>query len=400
MLLNYKRTMPIKNNHINVNVKNVIKLDHNKKKTRRRRKNKNNKNIPIPLARPNNSVYNPNAITYQTGGGGGGSIQYSANKPTYDMKPRIGFGIDPNSDTTSTNMTQQLLLEHQKKNDDKTNQMFLEYQNNNEDLTNQRFLDYQNMNDDRTNKMFLAYHTNFVNGMKLYHNNYYEPLKNDIHILKSDFDSYKNTYPIIYEPHSPLPERYTNDFLINNDDNNAVIEYNNEPEYNFDNIYNSKNADKFDDKEGYPILESNNADNLSSPLFDEFFNNTNLKNNIDETNLKNDIDNTNNLNEDFDVESVDEDENDLPKNDAVLEVRMIPQYLSKVNNAKNLQYINKTYGLNINNQNLNVKSFKDKIKQKLMQLNPSIKESNIIVNLPADRLSDNQIAEGKKITRK
>ncbi len=125
--------MPNKN-HINVNVKNVIKLDHNKKKTRRRRKNKNNKNIPIPLARPNNSVYNPNAITYQTGVSGvgstgvgsshpssqGGSIQYPINKSAYDTKPRIGFGIDPNSDTASTNMTQQLLLEHQKKNDDKS----------------------------------------------------------------------------------------------------------------------------------------------------------------------------------------------------------------------------------------------------------------------------------------
>ena len=88
--------MPTKNNHINVNVKNVIKLDQNKKKTRRRRKNKNNKNI-MPLARPNNSVYNPNTITYQTGG----SIQYpTINKSGYDMKPRIGFGIDPNSDTT------------------------------------------------------------------------------------------------------------------------------------------------------------------------------------------------------------------------------------------------------------------------------------------------------------
>jgi hypothetical protein len=119
--------MPIKNNHINVNVKNVIKLDHNKKKTRRTRKNKNNKNMPIPLARPNNSNYNPNAITYQTSGVGG-SIQYPpSNKPTYDMKPRIGFGIDPNSDTTSTNMTQQLLLEHQKKNDDKTKKMLLDY---------------------------------------------------------------------------------------------------------------------------------------------------------------------------------------------------------------------------------------------------------------------------------
>ena len=31
--------MPIKNNHINVNVKNVIKLDHNKKKKTRRKNN-------------------------------------------------------------------------------------------------------------------------------------------------------------------------------------------------------------------------------------------------------------------------------------------------------------------------------------------------------------------------
>jgi hypothetical protein len=347
--------MPNKN-HINVNVKNVIKLDHNNKKTRRRRKNKNNKNIPIPLARPNNSVYNPNAITYQTGvsgvGSTGGSIILPpTNKAGYDTKPRIGFGIDPN-DTNSTNMTQQLLLEHQKKNDDNTKQMLF------------------------------AYHKNFVNGMKVYHNNYYEPLKNDIHILKSDFDSYTNTYPIIYEPHSPLPERYTNDFLINNDDNNA--------EYNLDNIYNSKNADNFDDKEGYPILESNNADNFLPPPFKEFvtntFNTTNLKNNIDETNLKNDFD-----------EQSDDDENDLPKNDAVLEVVMISQYLSKVNNAENLRYINKTYGLNINSKNLNVGLFKDKIKQKLKELNPSIDASSIIVKLPATKLTDKQIAEGKKI---
>ena len=133
--------MPIKNNHINVNVKNVIKLDHNKKKTRRRRKNKNNKNIPLPLARPNNSVYNPNGITYQTGVGSshpsvqGGSIQYPINKSAYDTKPRIGWQ-DPN-DTNSTNMTQQLLLEHQKQNEDKTNQLLLEHQNKNDDKTNQ-----------------------------------------------------------------------------------------------------------------------------------------------------------------------------------------------------------------------------------------------------------------------
>ena len=327
MLLNYKRKMPIKNNHINVNVKNVIKLDHNKKKTRRRRKNKNNKNIPIPLARPNNSVYNPNAITYQTGVGSShpsiqGSIQYSTNKSTYDMKPRIGFGIDPNSDTTSTNMTQQLLLEHQKQNDDKTNERFLDY------------------------------HTNFVNGMKLYHESYYEP-------LKSDFDRFTNTYPTIYQQQSPSSaEHYTNNLLINYDDNNvkkitpylnkyksAVDNTNNnrkiehgydEPEFNFDNIYNSKNADNFDDKEDYPILESNNADNFSPPPFDEFVSNA-----FNNTKLKNDIDNTN-LNEAFDVESVDEDENDLPKNDAVLEEKTFAIYFSQIKDPKILNYINKS----------------------------------------------------------
>ena len=327
MLLNYKRKMPIKNNHINVNVKNVIKLDHNKKKTRRRRKNKNNKNIPIPLARPNNSVYNPNAITYQTGVGSShpsiqGSIQYSTNKSTYDMKPRIGFGIDPNSDTTSTNMTQQLLLEHQKQNDDKTNERFLDY------------------------------HTNFVNGMKLYHESYYEP-------LKSDFDRFTNTYPTIYQQQSPSSaEHYTNNLLINYDDNNvkkitpylnkyksAVNNTNNnrkiehgydEPEFNFDNIYNSKNADNFDDKEDYPILESNNADNFSPPPFDEFVSNA-----FNNTKLKNDIDNTN-LNEAFDVESVDEDENDLPKNDAVLEEKTFAIYFSQIKDPKILNYLNKS----------------------------------------------------------
>ena len=238
------------------------------------------------------------------------------------MKPRIGFGIDPNSDTTSTNMTQQLLLEHQKQNEDKTNQLLLEH---------------QNKNDDNTKKMFLAYHTNFVNGMKLYHNNYYEPLKNDIHILKSDFDSYTNTYPTIYQQ-SPLPERYTNELLYD-DDNNAMYNTNNNkkieydvPEINMDNIYNSKNADKFDDKEGNPILESNNADNFLRPPFDEYFNpnNTNLKNDND-TNLKNDLD-----------EQSDDDENDLPKNDAVLEEKTFPIYFSQIKDPKILNYINKS----------------------------------------------------------
>ena len=382
MLLNYKRKMPIKNNHINVNVKNVIKLDHNKKKTRRRRKNKNNKNIPIPLARPNNSVYNPNAITYQTGVGNShpsiqGSIQYSTNKSTYDMKPRIGFGIDPNSDTTSTNMTQQLLLEHQKQNDDKTNERFLDY------------------------------HTNFVNGMKLYHESYYEP-------LKSDFDRFTNTYPTIYQQQSPSPaEHYTNNLLINYDDNNvkkitpylnkyksAVNNTNNnrkiehgydEPEFNFDNIYNSKNADNFDDKEDYPILESNNADNFSPPPFDEFVSNA-----FNNTKLKNDIDNTN-LNEAFDVESVDEDENDLPKNDAVLEEKTFAIYFSQIKDPKILNYINKSdprLGLTVP-PGIGGGAFNLLLLNKLKQ-STNTKIKGLKFNIPARFFTEEQIKKLKK----
>ena len=43
---------------------------------------------------------------------------------------------------------------------------------------------------------------------------------------------------------------------------------------------------------------------------------------------------------------------------------------------------------------------KYELKQKLNELNPSIKQSKIIFNLQADRLSDKQISEGKKITIK
>ena len=424
MLLNYKRTMPIKNNHINVNVKNVIKLDHNKKKTRRRRKNKNNKNIPIPLARPNNSVYNPNAITYQTGVGGGGgvggSIQYpTSNKPTYDMKPRIGFGIDPNSDTTSTNMTQQLLLEHQKKNDDKTKKMLLDY-----------------------NKYIQE-------SVSAYHTNYYEPLLREHNNLQTDFNKNKiNNYAILQQ--SPLKETYINDFNI--DDNLDPWADTDDDEKYSDNtnpILASNNADKFSprpfenvtdpEKQNLkdpaiphntnPILASDNANNpinlpgkqnlkdpaiphntnpiLASDNADNFLprpfeNNTDpdnankfLPQPIDEF-VTNTLNNTN-LKKHFENELVDQQQ---PNDDSVLEEVMVPQYLSKVNNKDHLKYINESYGLNINSKNLSVALFKDKIKEKLKKSNPSIKQSKIIVNLPATKLTDNQIAEGKKITKK
>ena len=364
--------MPIKNNHINVNVKNVIKLDHNKKK-KTKRKRKNNKNI-MPLARPNNSVYDPNAITYRTGDPriqGGSSIQYSTNKSGYDMKPRIGFGVDPNSDTTSTNMIQQLLLENQKYNDDKTNQKFSNYHKQIENGTK-------------------AYHDQFKHTMEIYHQNFVDPLKNDIHILQSDFDSYKRSNdPIIYYPQSPLPKHYTNDLLINNDDSNIVYNTNNnskevfEPELNFEDIYNSKNADNFDAKEKYPILTSNNADNFSPPPFDEF-----VFNNFPNPNL----------NKDFEVQSVDEDddEDELPKNDAVVETVLIPQYLSLINNLESLKFINTNEGLHIDTKDLKNYDLKKKIIEKLQTKG---KDASIVY-LPADKLTDKQLADGKKIQKK
>ena len=351
--------MPTKNNHINVNVKNVIKLDHNKKKTRRRRKNKNNKNI-MPLARPNNSVYNPNAITYQTGG----SIQYPINKSGYDMKPRIGFGIDPNSDTTSTNMTQQLLLEHQKQNDNKTKQMLLEH------------------------------HENLKDGFNAYHETYYQPLVNDYNNLKSDFNKFKiDQIPELnYDSDYPISEFYTN--ILPNDDtnlkgsnNSRFEEYN--PVYNEvmlnqpENIYNSNNADNIDtNNDHHPILTSNNADNFSPPPFDEF-----VSNNFSNPNL----------NKDFEVQSVDEEdeEDELPKTDAVVETKMIPQYLSLINNLDIFKFINTNEGLNIDTNGMK----NDELRKKIIEKLKLAGKKSSIVYVPADKLSERQMKDGEKIQK-
>jgi hypothetical protein len=352
--------MPTKNNHINVNVKNVIKLDHSKKKTKRKRqKNKTNK---ISLIRPNNSVYDPNSITLRTGDARiqGGSIQYPINKSGYDMKPRIGF-IDPNSDTISTNLTQQLLLENQKYNDDKTNQTFINYH-------------------EKIENGMKAYHDQFLNGMSKYHKNFIDPLKNQIHILQSDFDSYKtSTNPKINYPQSPLEEDYRNDETNDESNNNRYLEYK-DPYFTFPDIYNSKNADNSDAKENYPILTSNNADIFSPPPFAEF-----VLNNFPNPNL----------NKDFEVQSVDEedDEDKLPKNNAIVETVLVPQYLSLINNLESLKFINTNEGLNIDTKGLKNYDLKKKIIEKLG------KDASIVY-LPADKLTDKQIADGEKIKQK
>jgi len=237
--------MPTKNNHINVNVKNVIKLDHNKKKTRHRRKNNKKSGVPISLVRPNNSIYDPNAITYHTGDArmqGGGSIQYPIiNKSGYDMKPRIGF-IDPNSDTTSTNMTQQLLLEFQKQNDDKTN------------------------------KMFSDYNKKLQNAYIAYHNNYYEPLVTEHNNLQTDFDRYKtNNYKNVdYDYYSDNSDNnakiFPSSILSNNDTkNNAFEDINNTRFEQYNPVYNDVMLNDSVEEENLILASNNNEDNLNNP---------------------------------------------------------------------------------------------------------------------------------------
>jgi hypothetical protein len=347
--------MPTKNNHINVNVKNVIKLDHNKKKTRHRRKNNKKSGVPISLVRPNNSIYDPNAITYRTGDArmqGGGSIQYpTINKSGYDMKPRIGFGVDPNSDTTSTNITQQLLSEYQKNNDEKTNQKFIDYYNH---IDNE----------------MQTYHDKLIDGMKVYHSKHIAPLKNDIHILQSDFDSYKtSTNPKINYPQSPLEEDNRNDETYDESNNNRYLEYK-DPYFTFPDIYNKKKSNN-DTKENYPILEPNNPNNFDTFSSSEFFKSP------------------------VEVETVeeDDDEDELPKNDAIVETVLVPQYLSVINNLESLKFINTNEGLNIDTKGLKNYDLKKKIMEKLG------KDASIVY-LPADKLTDKQIADGEKIKQK
>ena len=282
-------------------------------------------------------------------------------------------------------------------------------------MTQQLLLEHQKKNDDKTKKMFLDYNKYIQESVSAYHNSYYEPLLREHNNLQTDFNKNKiNNYAILQQ--SPLKEAYINDFNIDDnldpwadtdDDENLsekknqkdpTIPYSDNTIDNFLTVHFDANSPiNLPDKQNLkdpaipysdntnPILASDNADKFSPPPFGNFltdhFNNTNL-------------------NKHFDEQLVDEDENDLPKNDAVLEEVMVPQYLSKVNNKDHLKYINESYGLNINSKNLSVALFKDKIKQKLKESNPSIKQSKIIVNLPATKLTDNQIAEGEKITKK
>ena len=236
--------------------------------------------------------------------------------------------------------------------------------------------------------------------MNKYHENFIDPLQNQIHILTSDFDSYKtSTNPQIYYPpqQSPLNKDYTNDLLINSDEANALFNTNNnrnleyeQPYFNFQDIYHQENSNKevypileptnpnnFDTKEVYPILEPTNPNN-----FDTFLSSTFLKSPVFKSPVE--------------VETVEEDE-DEEENEPVVQAAMIPQYLSKVNNINNLRYINSTEDLKINTQGLTVKQLQSEIMKKLYQ---GKDKSAVIVYLPADKLSDIQLSDGGKIKQK
>jgi hypothetical protein len=269
-------------------------------------------------------------------------------------------------------------------------------------MTQQLLLEHQKQNDDKTKQMFSDYHKYIKDSVSAYHNSYYEPLLREHNNLQTDFDTNKmNNYAI---PQPYLNNNELNPLSDNYDDSNPNPKFNpwsdtyddelptpnpNLDPWGDDTINNMKDPAIPHPDDINTILASDNADKFSPPPFDNF-----LTDHFNYTNLK----------KDFEIESVDEqqpkDDKQQPKDDSVLEVVMLPQYLSKVNKVENLRYINKTYKLNINSKDLNVGLFKDKIKKKLIELNPGKDASSIIVNLPANRLSDKQIAEGKKITKK
>jgi hypothetical protein len=86
-----------------------------------------------------------------------------------------------------------------------------------------------------------TYHDKLIDGMKVYHSKHIAPLKNDIHILQSDFDSYKtSTNPKINYPQSPLEEDNRNDETNDESNNNRYLEYK-DPYFTFPDIYNKKN---------------------------------------------------------------------------------------------------------------------------------------------------------------
>ena len=140
--------------------------------------------------------------------------------------------------------------------------------------------------------------------------------------------------------------------------------------------YTIKKKSNNDTKEVYPILEPNNPNNFDTFSSSEFFKSP------------------------VEVETVeeyeDDDEDELPKNDAIVETVLVPQYLSVINNLEMFKFINTNEGLNIDTKGMR----NDELRKKIMEKLKLAGKSSSIVYLPADKLTNKQIADGEKIKPK
>ena len=274
-------------NHVEVHVKNVIKLDHSKKTNKKRKPTKKGRknNIPTQLVKPNNTQYDKNAKTFYTPGSS--LILPQENKYGYDKTPRITYGMNPN-DTNSTNFTQKLLLEHQRKNEEYTNKLlqnqhkqfkdgFKEYHTHYIEPLHK----YQNELHDRVTKLDLKtdlndakHHENASRNfhiMDAYNKNHMKTekkLQDGLYSIQNQANDFiQNHYTpkmdqinnkldhIVRDNVAPYPEEYTNNLLGNNtDDANLYDVYLDDSKIEDDN----------------PFFNSNNTDNLTQP-FEEIF---------------------------------------------------------------------------------------------------------------------------------
>ena len=240
-------------NHVEVHVKNVIKLDHSKKTNKKRKPTKKGRKptkkgelMPL-LARPNNTQYDKNAKTYYTPGSS--LILPQENKYGYDKNPRIIHGMNPN-DTNSTNLTQQLLLEHQRKNEQNTKEL----------LQNQ----HKQFKDG-----FKEYHTHYIEPLHKYQNELHERV-NNIHDRLDQMDNVNDSNLYQYYVGDNIDDYVTNPILnLNNEKEESLVK---SPFKKLFKYEKTKLRDKLREEEydKNPILDSNNADNLTQP-FEEIF---------------------------------------------------------------------------------------------------------------------------------
>ena len=235
--------------------------------------------------KPNNTQYDKNAKTFYTPGSS--LILPQENKYGYDKTPRITYGMNPN-DTNSTNLTQQLLLEHQRKNEEYTNKLlqnqhkqfkdgFKEYHTHYIEPLHK----YQNELHDRVTKLDLKtdlndakHHENASRNfhiMDAYNKNHMKTekkLQDGLYNIQNQANDFiQNHYTpkmdqitnkldhVVRDSVAPYPEEYTNNLLGNNTDDEILY-----------NVY----LDESNINDDNPLLNSNNTDNLTQP-FQEIF---------------------------------------------------------------------------------------------------------------------------------